>query len=626
MKISVVIIPCSKSKVIHPASEAFALSLSRAEQRCVEKEWLERLHSLPLVVVAGGLYAGRGFAYGLRAAVAAGARLYIVSAGLGLVAADCRVPTYGITVSGGGEESIRPRVAGKFDISQWWKAVSCGPYATPMVQVFEQFDGLIIIGASRPYIKMIAGALAALSDAHIARLRILGAQADDLLPARLAGCLHHYDVEEVNSVIPGTRYDFAQRALLYFVKGLSQQASPSTPVPTPTVIEASEKKKKHFVFMLDSGAFTEWRKGLKIDIEKYAAFVHQNRRLFRGGIFNLDVIGSDRDSYENWLELKRLGVETIPVHHFGDDDAYLKKYLDNADYIGLGGMAKISTNARISAMDYLWQNFLLLGSMPRCRIHGLGVTDTPIVVRYPWYSVDSTRAIAAAAFGSILIPVFSKGALSFEDLTRISVSDQTREFSNFYQLPGRSRTVLCDLISECGFTVNRTLEGRVLRSKMEFRKKKDISWVDGLGISDGFGQAPNADSDNLSSDRNARLDFSLQMMKRYTDHWRQHGRIIRIYNVVGAPTIFDVFVSRSNSQVTRGLISFAKMSDGFVNRLENVPNGNTENRAAVSDQVRVAGSGTEGDFRTSQQGGIRRQPDGGIQRRRGNSPPTAWRP
>src|SRR5271157_5074534 len=108
MKISVVIIPCSKSKVIHPASEAFALSLSRAEQRCVEKEWLERLHSLPLVVVAGGLYAGRGFAYGLRAAVAAGARLYIVSAGLGLVAADCRVPTYGITVSGSGEESIRP--------------------------------------------------------------------------------------------------------------------------------------------------------------------------------------------------------------------------------------------------------------------------------------------------------------------------------------------------------------------------------------------------------------------------------------------------------------------------------------------------------------------------------------
>ena len=61
-------------------------------------------------------------------------------------------------------------------------------------------------------------------------------------------------------------------------------------------------------------------------------------------------------------------------------------------------------------------------------------------------------------------------------------------------------------------------------------------------------------------------------------------------------------------------------------KLESVVNGNTENRAVVSDQARVAGSGTEGDFRTSQQGGLRRQPDGGIQRRRGNSPPTAWRP
>jgi hypothetical protein len=63
---------------------------------------------------------------------------------------------------------------------------------------------------------MLASSLDALPNSAIARLRIVGANLESILPSRLSPSLLPYD-ERLQAVLPGTRNDFAQRALLHFV-------------------------------------------------------------------------------------------------------------------------------------------------------------------------------------------------------------------------------------------------------------------------------------------------------------------------------------------------------------------------------------------------------------------------
>ena len=77
--------------------------------------------------------------------------------------------------------------------------------------------------------------------------------------------------------------------------------------------------------LLDSGAYTVSRKGKQIDIKKYAQFIQENGDYF-DGCFNLDVIGDGEASYQNWLKLKSLGVQTIPVFHNNTNPKYLEVY------------------------------------------------------------------------------------------------------------------------------------------------------------------------------------------------------------------------------------------------------------------------------------------------------------
>lgn len=625
MIISAVIIPCSKSKSIQPAPAACAAALPRAEQDRVQEEWLARLRELSPSTLARDLYTGRGFVHGRCAADLAGARLYIASAGLGLVSADCRVPTYGVTVSGSGEDSVRSRVAGKFSVSRWWKAVSRGPYATPLPQVFEQSDGLVVAGLSRPYLQMIAADLDALSDEHVARLRIVGASIEGILSDRFSGCLVHFDAEEVNASVPGTRYDLAQRSLLHFIRRQSARAPAKPSVPLEAPLPAT---KGRFVFLLDSGAFTAWRSGKKIPLEDYAEFVSENRRLFRGGAFNLDVIGSDRDSYENWLELKRLGAETIPVHHFGDDDAYLKKYLDQSDCIALGGMARMSTHAKVACLDHLWRDSLRSADgSPRCRVHGLGITKPSLMLRYPWYSVDSAQAGIQANSGSIFLPRITSSRCDYANLHSMYVS-QRREHavgngSSFYSLSPGVRSSIIAFIRTNGFDICE-------------------QWV-----------GDNTEIDNLSTSWRHRYSWNLEMISRLVQCHLDKGRsfriydstpcttanlevavkynsggLLRIFDSINASSLLEVSMQVKALRVSRILVSYANLISGtaFLKVIKECLNGSTEEAAAPGDRAGLAGGSQEGVIRAGQQDRVRRRSAGGVQRLRADHPPPAWRP
>ncbi len=216
--ICALLVPCSSRKKVRPSLDAQAVSLPISDQSCLETAWIERLNSLPVACRTGDLYGGRGFQLALRASQISEAPLYAISAGLGLVAIERSIPAYGVTVSGKGPESIVARINDHFDPASWWSAVSRGPYSTPMTHVFSGEDsGCIVMALSQSYARMLASSLDALPNSIIARLRIVGANLGSILPSRLLPSLLPYD-ERLQAVLPGTRADFAQRALLHFVQ------------------------------------------------------------------------------------------------------------------------------------------------------------------------------------------------------------------------------------------------------------------------------------------------------------------------------------------------------------------------------------------------------------------------
>lgn len=321
------------------------------------------------------------------------------------------------------------------------------------------------------------------------------------------------------------------------------------------------------VCLLDSGAYTVWKKGTTIDLDKYASFVLENRGLFKTGAFNLDVIGSDKLSYVNWLELRKRGVDTIPIQHTGDEDSWLVKYLDDgAEYIGLsitGGSSR-----SITWFEHIWKNYLLTpDGRPRVRVHGMGLSDQSTMLRYPWYSVDSTRSVMQAAMGIIMVPKFQPdGTPDYSLLIPISVSDQSKghqigSSDSLYGMPSRVRNCILEYCKSLGFDIDESIDGRVKRPVYKSRKKGNAQWENGLGIE--FPEAAPLEDDgtknNLTRNWEARLKLNVLLNYKWIAEWRSRGKVIRFYDALSAEGIFRYVINSGIADfgsVVRVLLSY----------------------------------------------------------------------
>lgn len=161
---------------------------------------------------------------------------------------------------------------------------------------------------------------------------------------------------------------------------------------------------------LDSGAFSAYTLGVKIDLPTYCRYIQENIDIIRhdDGIMIasvLDGIGDPQETYENQLAMERHGVRPLPCFHAGEDERYLEWYIKNYDYITLGGMVGASTKQLQIWLDRIWSNYLTdSAGRPRIKVHGFGITSIPLMETYPWYSCDSSSWIQSASFGGVITP------------------------------------------------------------------------------------------------------------------------------------------------------------------------------------------------------------------------------
>jgi hypothetical protein len=171
------------------------------------------------------------------------------------------------------------------------------------------------------------------------------------------------------------------------------------------------RSKKRTIF-LDSGAFSMFTQGVKVDLQKYGRFIFDNQDIIHLAS-NLDVIGKggEQESYDRFKKLEkwltRSQVKVQPVHHVRDRNEWLQRYLDEGyDYIFLGGMVPENTPTLLKWLDEIWAKYLVNpDGTPRVKVHGFGLTTLVLMFRYPWFSVDSTSWVMTSRFGGIYLDV-----------------------------------------------------------------------------------------------------------------------------------------------------------------------------------------------------------------------------
>jgi len=190
------------------------------------------------------------------------------------------------------------------------------------------------------------------------------------------------------------------------------------------------KENKIDLFM-DSGAFSAWTQGKDININEYIQFIKENQDVIN--IYaNLDVIGiggkqpnklTAEKTLENQKIMEKAGLSPVPVFHFGEPFPYLKDYCDKYEYIALGVAGNIGAKL-IPWLDKCFSEFICdEKGYPKAKIHGFAVTSLKLMLRYPWYSVDSTSWVITGRMGSIFVPCGTKGEWIYNKTPRkVSVS------------------------------------------------------------------------------------------------------------------------------------------------------------------------------------------------------------
>lgn len=164
-----------------------------------------------------------------------------------------------------------------------------------------------------------------------------------------------------------------------------------------------EAIKKCDLFLLDSGAFTFMNnyKG-KVDwdeyIKKYANFINKYDIKY---FFELDIdvlVGLEKVK-EYRKELERLtGKKCIPVWHKSRGLDEWIEMCKNYDYVAIGGIVI----KEIARKDYPYFIPLLkIAKKYNAKVHGLGLTCTTELEKYPFYSVDSTSWTSANRFAQM---------------------------------------------------------------------------------------------------------------------------------------------------------------------------------------------------------------------------------
>lgn len=150
-------------------------------------------------------------------------------------------------------------------------------------------------------------------------------------------------------------------------------------------------------------------------VEGYCEWLKENKSI--DWYVSVDVIFNPELSWKvlKYMEDKH-GLSPMPVVHWGTPLEWVRKHLkEGYDLLGLGGLGQEANKSRYRRWaDEVYQLLCPLPKrLPVVRTHGFAMTSFDLLVRYPWWSVDSTSWVKMAAYGGVYIPRYNGGCFDF---------------------------------------------------------------------------------------------------------------------------------------------------------------------------------------------------------------------
>lgn len=172
---------------------------------------------------------------------------------------------------------------------------------------------------------------------------------------------------------------------------------------------------------MDSGAFSIFHNGAKIDIDQYIEFINSTPGI---EVFaQLDdipypvlttssALESSQGSWDKYLYImERVKDEyrdkVLPIYHFGEPYEALERILNTevegrlAPYIGVGGRHGVSNQDHDKYFRHIF-GIIKQSKNPDVKIHAFGMTVFSLLEKYKFYSADSTSWLQFGVNGTIL--------------------------------------------------------------------------------------------------------------------------------------------------------------------------------------------------------------------------------
>jgi hypothetical protein len=181
-------------------------------------------------------------------------------------------------------------------------------------------------------------------------------------------------------------------------------------------------KKLKVELMLDSGIFSAWNRKEEISINDYMAYVKDYKHLLHSYISmdkipgeigrkntRAEVEESSKISYQNLQIMKENGLSPIPVFHQGEPIIWLERMLqDGEKYIAVSAGKDLAgaDGERLKWLDTVFSVITDAKGRPLIKTHGMGITRTAYLTRYPFTTVDSTTWLLTPGFGIIIVPSY----------------------------------------------------------------------------------------------------------------------------------------------------------------------------------------------------------------------------
>jgi hypothetical protein len=145
---------------------------------------------------------------------------------------------------------------------------------------------------------------------------------------------------------------------------------------------------------------------------------------------------------------------------------------DGMEYIGLSPSNDKGLPSKIRWLDNCMPHVTDSDGFPIIKFHGFAATSIRMILRFPWFSVDSASWVILGGYGKVWVPRWSLGKWDFLKTPYVIVISDREDTirgepaQHFYSMTRMERAVIEKYFNDQGFTLEQVQTDHAVRGEV----------------------------------------------------------------------------------------------------------------------------------------------------------------